>query len=85
MPRVIRKLLHYFQANAYKEISLDWLVRKSKKSRATVLRYISEVRRNCPRGWKLDCIRRDYRTFYKYRPTAESFRRQKTLFEEDAA
>ena len=90
MPRFltqIRRLLVYFQARPYEPVSLDWLARGYKVKPATVQRYISEVRRRCPRGWR---IRTEYqtddlglrRTFYVYCPSLESFRKQKELWKE---
>ena len=83
MTRPVYTLLSYFQANAYQAVSLDWLVRKSGKSRRTVLGYLREANRRCPRGWRL---RREYTfengirwTWYRYCRTAESFRRQQRL------
>lgn len=91
MTRPTYKLLQYFKANRYQPVSLDWLVRKAGKSRATVLGYLSQVRKHCPRGWRLHKSRKrnkilggwDY--FYTYCPSLESFRKQKTIFQEEVA
>ena len=89
MTRPVYKLLEYFRAHAYQAILLEDLVRESGKSRGTVLRYLAGVRRACPRGWRL---RREYVTddlgtrwtYYRFCRTAESFRRQQTIWRESA-
>ena len=86
----INKLLSYFKKNQYRAISLDWLVEKSGKSRGTVLRYISQVRRMCPRGWRLrkTCQKNEihggYDYWYTYCPSVEYFRKQQTIWRESA-
>jgi len=77
-------LLDFFQSHAYQAVSLDDLVAKSGKSRGTVLRYISQVREHCPRGWRLlrEQVVDDLGirwTWYKYCRTPDSYRRQQRL------
>ena len=88
MTRPVYKLLTYFKANRYREISLDWLISKSKgKTRGTILRYLREVNQRCPRGWRLlkttvgGPLNTRW-TFYTFCPSVEYFRSQQRIFKE---